>query len=66
MKKNSIHTSWLSWFVAGVLTVLLLGVTGKIDFLISKDTIGIVFSIFLVLTLLNACWSQYKSFKNFN
>lgn len=66
MKKNSIHTGWLSWFMAGVLTVLLLGVTGKIDFLISKDTIGIMFSIFLVLTLLNACWSQYKSFRNFN
>lgn len=66
MKNSSIHTSWLAWFTASILLTVLLWSTGYLDFLISKDSIGIAFSLLLVLTLLNAAWSQYKSFKSAN
>ena len=66
MKKGSIHTVWMTWFVSFTLIATVLYSTGHLDFLISKDTIGIGFSLFLVLTLLVACRSQYRSFKQYN
>lgn len=66
MKNSSIHSRWLAYFVSSVLLVILLWQTGHLNFLISKDALGAGFSIFLVLTLLNAAYSQFQSFKNFD
>lgn len=63
MKNGSIHTTWLAFFAAAILFSILLYFTGYIDFLISKDTLGIAFSLFLIFLFGGACLSQYKSAK---
>tara|TARA_R110000868_G_scaffold189695_2_gene433064 strand:+ start:108638 stop:109453 length:816 start_codon:yes stop_codon:yes gene_type:complete len=62
-KSKNVHTRWVTVTVAILMLTFLLWVTGNIDVLISEDTLGIVFSVFIIYTLTQAARIQYKNVK---